>query len=439
MAGLAEQVNIDPSAVRPMTPVSRLDLTEKDALNLRSLAERAISDPPGMPLDSQLARFAVLCHELPEAIREALVDLRLSDTRSGGLVLSGLPVCDDELGETPSSSTTHASPELTTADAMLLLIASLMGDPISHAEIEDGRLIRDVRPMRGDELTQLGSSSTGELAWHIEDAFHDLRADWLFLLCLRNPSRAATSFARLQDVAISDETRSVLFEERFLVSPDTSHLDGATRPADRRIAVLSGDPHAPFVRVDPAFMPTLVDDQEAADALSSLIDAIDRSMQDVVLDPGDLFVVDKPSRSPRAPPIRSQLRRSGSLATGRARRRRSPQVGRQTHRPARPRPRRAGLILALLRLGGRVPQFLELENTTLDSVSIEDETSRQSGRLFSTGNWRRYVRHLAIEDDEVRDKSIRRNRLGAQQSGLNTHAALGGQNPLNLGVAHELG
>jgi Fe(II)/alpha-ketoglutarate-dependent arginine beta-hydroxylase len=272
--------------------ISRLHLTSEDATVVRELAQQLVDDAGQQPIESQLKRCAILSHELPLPLREALVDLRLSDTRTGGVVLSGLTVLDGELGETPSGIAVDHRPEVTLADATLLLVASLMGDPISHAGIEDGKLIRDVCPVPGHEITQLGSSSTSELAWHIEDAFHDFRADWLFLLCLRNPYRAHTSFARVQDAPLSNDVSSVLFQQRFLVSPDSSHLEGDAAPPDHRIAVLSGDPHAPFLRLDPAFMPKPTGDDEAEQALTAIIDAINNNLQYVVLEPGDLLVVD---------------------------------------------------------------------------------------------------------------------------------------------------
>ena len=273
-------------------PVSRLRLTQADAASIRSLAQRLLDEAAGQPVESQLEGFAVGCHELPISVRQALVNLRLSDKQAGGLVLSGLSIDEAELGPTPSDGSVDRSDEVALVDAMLLLIASLMGDPISHAGIDDGRLIRDVCPMPGRENTQLGSSSASELSWHIEDAFHDFRADWLFLFCLRNPEKTTTSFARLRDVPMSDEEASMLFQERFLVSPDSSHLGGDAVPPDQRIAVLSGDPAAPFLRLDPAFMAQTHTDGHAWEALRAFIASVSRSLQFVVLEPGDLFVID---------------------------------------------------------------------------------------------------------------------------------------------------
>jgi Fe(II)/alpha-ketoglutarate-dependent arginine beta-hydroxylase len=272
-------------------PISRLALAPEEAATVRALAAD-VADRLSGPLESHLTHISVRCHELPLSVREALVDLRLAETRAGGLVVSGLTVIDADLGPTPSVVARDPRRELRIADATLLLFTSLMGDLISHAGIENGRMIRDVCPIRGNETTQLGSSSLGELAWHVEDAFHDFRADWVALLCLRNPSQAATSFARFQDVDLDGRTSAVLFQKRFPILPDSSHLGGPDSPAQRPIAVLSGDPKAPFVRLDPAFMPAPEDDDEASEALAAAIDGVNRALQDVVLQPGELFIID---------------------------------------------------------------------------------------------------------------------------------------------------
>lgn len=295
--------------VQHVESVSRLTLTAEDAAAVRSLATRVVkASSPDQPLEAHLTRIALLSHELPFAVREALVDLRLSEKRRGGLVLSGLTVVDERLGDTPETGAiAELNDEVALADATLLLISSLMGDPISHAGIEDGKIVRDVCPVRGSEAKQLGTSSSSELTWHNEDAFHQLRADWLFLLCLRNPAGVATSFARLQDVlqrpelnrwVKDDQTheerslKDLLFEERFYVCPDSSHLSASDTPSGRRIAVLSGDPESPFVCLDPDFMSRNADDAAAEEALDSVIKAVDDSLREIVLKPGDMFVID---------------------------------------------------------------------------------------------------------------------------------------------------
>ena len=270
--------------------IARLWLSLAEGLALRTLADRVVADLVDGPRD-RLHRIALLSQELPVTLRRSLVDFRLGD--DGGLVIAGLPIVDEDLGSSPP--VTIAPPrhgELARADAMLLLIASFLGYPIAQAGVDEGRLVRDVSPKPGHETTQLGSSSSGELMWHNEDAYHPLRPDWICLLCLRNPDRTATSFARIVDVPLDEPTRSLLFEPRFHIEPDSSNTASATAAPPPPVPVLSGDKNSPFVRLDPAFMTRSPADDASGEALETAIKAIDRGLQNVSLAAGEIMIID---------------------------------------------------------------------------------------------------------------------------------------------------
>lgn len=249
------------------------------------------TEMPGLDFESHMPRLAVRCHELPESVRQTLVYFRLLNTPRGGFVLSGLPIDLDHIGPTPH---THDAVEFTDevrrATGLHLLLASLLGAPVSQAAVRGGRMIVDVCPLPGDENTQLATSSTGGLTWHNEDAHHELRADWILLMCLRNPDGIPTTFARVDDIELTPATAEKLRQRSFTVVPDSSHMD----PTDKlpRVAVLSGDRDSPFVRVDPAFMPRELQEPDAVEALETIVAALDDSLQDVVLQPGDVMVID---------------------------------------------------------------------------------------------------------------------------------------------------
>jgi Fe(II)/alpha-ketoglutarate-dependent arginine beta-hydroxylase len=272
-------------------PIARLLLSPAHGGDVRALADRVVTDLHADEPDAWLRRIALLCQELPVTLRRALVDFRLSG--DGGLVIAGLPIVDEDLGSSPPVTITSPShDELARVDAMLLLIASFLGYPVSQAGVDDGRLVRDVSPRPGDETTQLGSSSAGELMWHNEDAYHPLRPDWVCLLCLRNPDRTATSFARIVDVPLDEPTRALLFQPRFRIEPDSSN--SAAADADPSpVAVLSGDVSRPFVRLDPAFMAcAAADDDATGGALETVIKAVDNGLQNVSLAPGEVMIID---------------------------------------------------------------------------------------------------------------------------------------------------
>ncbi|WP_432841261.1 TauD/TfdA family dioxygenase [Dactylosporangium sp. CA-092794] len=275
-----------------MRPIARLPLALEDGAAIRTLADRVLTEVRHDRPEARLHAVALLSQELPMALRRALVDFRLSG--DGGLVVGGLPLEDADLGTSPPiSAEPPRHDELARADAMLLLVASFLGYPVSQAGVDDGRLVRDVSPLPGNETTQLGSSSSGELMWHNEDAYHPLRPDWICLLCLRNPDRTATSFARITDVPLDESTRSVLFQPLFRIEPDSSNTARATGAGLPSVAVLSGDADRPFVRLDPAFMSRRGDeDPRVGVALETVIEAVGHTMQDVPLAPGEIMIID---------------------------------------------------------------------------------------------------------------------------------------------------
>jgi Fe(II)/alpha-ketoglutarate-dependent arginine beta-hydroxylase len=297
MSRTSDPVTLDIS----VPPVERFTISSPDARALADLARDVRAGRPEVLREEDLLDLALAARDLPRPLWERLRRFRYETT--GGLVLSGLPV-DEHLIDTPTNlaERTPTAAELH-VETMLLLLASVLGDPFSHEEVQNGRLILDILPVPGDESTQLGSSSSGKLEWHTEDAWHDFRADWFMLFCLRNPQRAATTFGRVEDAlrAVDAEKRPVMFAPHFRLKPDSSHAQPAADAKSKRIALLSGDRRAPFVRMDPAFMDfdAPADDADAEPprdilrrAFEDLRQAFERVLTDVVLQPGDVLLVD---------------------------------------------------------------------------------------------------------------------------------------------------
>ncbi|MEU9455671.1 guanitoxin biosynthesis L-enduracididine beta-hydroxylase GntD [Streptomyces sp. NPDC048277] len=251
--------------------------------------------------------------ELPRRLRSTVLDYRSSE-RSATLVVSGLPLDDAVLGPTPLDRA--GSPSGTASlrqDIAFFLIAALLGDPVGWATQQDGRLMHDIYPVKEHEHGQIGWGSVETLTWHTEDAFHPLRADYLGLMCLRNPDGVETTVADLADIRIGDDLRALLWQERFVIRPDDAHrLTGESLAATGRsaellmrsrerveraladptpVAVLFGDTEDPYLCVDPHYMAGSQGEEEQR-ALDTLCDAVDAALTDVVLRPGDICFLD---------------------------------------------------------------------------------------------------------------------------------------------------
>ncbi|HEV2781004.1 MAG TPA: hypothetical protein VGX25_16595, partial [Actinophytocola sp.] len=150
---------------------------------------------------------------------------RFRRTEAGHCLIRGHHVDQDRLGPTPGHWKNAEDPQRTLRfDVRLVLYSAVLGDVFGWATQQDGRIINDVLPIKGNETKQLGSASDVYMHFHTEDPFHEHRPDFVTLACLRNPDRTATTMGHIDDVAIDPRDAEVLFEPRFVITPDEAHL-----------------------------------------------------------------------------------------------------------------------------------------------------------------------------------------------------------------------
>jgi Fe(II)/alpha-ketoglutarate-dependent arginine beta-hydroxylase len=286
--------------------MDRLHIDAAELKDLTQLLDQIEYEFDSFESDEELHRVTTFAHELPSGIRRTLNAFRL-EQMSGVLCISGYDVDQDRIGPTPAHWRERPVPSTARREELLLLLfSSLLGDPFCWTTQQNGRLIHDVLPIKGHEKEQLGSSSETLLTWHTEDAFHPLRGDFLSFACLRNPYAAATTIGYVDSLVLPDPAWSILFEERFGICPDESHLaknnshgsSEAFSEIDKMqdepelVPVLFGDPDQPYIRADPYFMMVSEDDQDAGDALSQLVKEMDGKMLDMHLESGDFCFLD---------------------------------------------------------------------------------------------------------------------------------------------------
>jgi Fe(II)/alpha-ketoglutarate-dependent arginine beta-hydroxylase len=286
--------------------MDRLVLTPAERREITGLLDEFEAGFARLDTPEVLAQATIMAHMLPARVRMQLNSFRL-EQMSGVLCVSGHAVNQEMLGPTPRHWRDQQEPSPAHREELLLLMyGSLLGDPFCWATQQDGRLIHDVIPIKGHEREQLGSSSETLLTWHTEDAFHPMRGDFLGFGCLRNPYGAATTVGYVDDLDLPADVRAVLFEERFAIRPDESHLpenNSATTAGafsgieamntdPEFVAVLFGDPQRPYMRADPYFMTLDQGDHEAAAALKEFTRAMDDKIFDLILASGDFCFLD---------------------------------------------------------------------------------------------------------------------------------------------------
>lgn len=290
----------------------RIRLSEDDVRSLSGLLDEILAKHSSVESPDFQAEVALYAHEMPRGLRSALHDFKLGESSAALLIVSGWPVDQRRLGRTPPHW--KAKPDRSPAleeEALLMLFGSMLGDCIGWSTQQDGRLVHEILPIQGNEHEQLGSGSEELLWWHCEDAFHPYRGDYLGMLCLRNPDHVPTTFASVEDLDLDPEDLELLFQPLYEIRPDESHLkknkglaevDDALESAygrieqmnsaPTRIAVLHGDPRAPYVRIDPYFMNPVAGHPRAQQALDRLIQALEEKLRDLVLEPGDFCFID---------------------------------------------------------------------------------------------------------------------------------------------------
>lgn len=262
----------------------------------------------------------VAAHDLPLRARRFLNDFRLKEDDDAAIsIISGYPVDNSKIGLTPLDRGSKMDASRTLEEQFLLvLLGSLLGDPVAWSTQQAGHLVHDISPVQGQECDQTGSSSKDELFFHTEDAFHPYRGDYLGMMCLRNESQAATTVAARKVLSrLPEAVLDILFQPRFVIRPDASQFEKHrfaktdelsetefekfleysdakiyqmnTQPEP--IAILFGSPNNPYIRVDCAvYMDAL--DQEAEDAIRAFATEFNKALHPLELEAGEICFID---------------------------------------------------------------------------------------------------------------------------------------------------
>ncbi len=229
--------------------------------------------------------------ETPAALRRAVRAFRRDSGPCGVLLLRGLPLGSDPLPMTPgvNNSVQRAA---TCPAAVLMMVASGLGDPAAFRAEKSGALVQDVVPVRGKETSQSNAGSVS-LLFHTENAFHPHRPDYVLLNCLRADQFGVAGLlvvsVRALLPSLSAPTSEALWAEEFSTEPPPSFQAG-TGASRAPHAILHGHREDPEIRVDLGATRPLT--RRAEEAFAELRSRCETSAQSLHLSPGDLAVVD---------------------------------------------------------------------------------------------------------------------------------------------------
>lgn len=240
--------------------------------------------------DVALVRLAAeQAFDVPAVLRTQLDAFRNTPPPAGCLLLRGLPVGD--LPPTPPEPTV-ATEKSAATEIRLLTFASLLGEPVGYLPEHRGDVVQNIVPVKGSASRQTSTSSKVNLMFHTEAAFHPHRPRYLLLYCLRGDPQARTTIASIHGALphLPQDVIDVLFQPLFRCSVDSSYLDGRSNVLGPALPVLSGDVANPAMVFDEDLMVGI--DEEAEEALHMLGTTLTEHHGGVVLEPGDLLVID---------------------------------------------------------------------------------------------------------------------------------------------------
>lgn len=200
-----------------------------------------------------------------------------------------------DIGDIPPTPTKQGfNLSLSKPRKILLDAASNYGFPISFTQEQNGALVQNVYPVKNTETQQISSSSKVVLGLHTETAFHRYKPTVVLLLCLRGDSKAVTTYADIDEIVkhLSPELLSTLTKPWFTTTIDESFRTNGEDDMEIVCSILKENQDTSKYEIcyDDALMKGL--NEQATNALSELKQAIDKSIQEITLNTGDLLIMD---------------------------------------------------------------------------------------------------------------------------------------------------
>lgn len=280
--------------------MSRYTLTPAESATVTDVADRFLTDRKDWDPLRNADEIRSESERLPLGLRQFLVSSRI--TEEPVVTVEALPLDRNLVPTPPSWQIAEKEGAAVREELILLLIASILGDPFGWANQQNGRLVHDVCPSKGQEKSLTSASSKAQLALHTEDVFHPCRGDYVALMCLRNPDGVGTTLAGLESLSLPEPVRQILGQKRFRFYPDDSHemapqyANGRpVSPEDREhevASVLFGPEDSPYLRIDEDFTSPLPGDSEAEAAMRECVQRLSAGAERVVLKPGDAVFLD---------------------------------------------------------------------------------------------------------------------------------------------------
>jgi L-asparagine oxygenase len=232
---------------------------------------------------------------LPDSFADKLDLVRYHQVNPSYILIKGCPV-DETLPDTPTNGAWSPMKESFVSEAILLGIGQQIGMPYGFSEEKDGKLLHQIAPVIGKETEQSSASSSTNLGYHIEVAYHEtMRPNYVVLYCLRSDieKQASTIVVDLRNALAQMPEWAVeeLKKPNFVFSLPVSF--GGVAQWSSPMPVIKGDLSLPECVLDFKGMLAISEDkrcQEALDMLETIMHETE-NINNIYLEKGDLLFI----------------------------------------------------------------------------------------------------------------------------------------------------
>lgn len=222
---------------------------------------------------------------LPVSIKEQINDF--INNQEPILLIKHLPI-DENLIKTPINNSFHIGGK-TMMGKISAIISEFIGSMVCYEAEGNGKLFQDMVPNKKLSNSQTSLSSKVELELHTEQAFSDLRPDYLNLACLRGNNEAKTYYLPM-DVVLENMNKDELIqlnEKNWYMGVDLSFMmNGCENNKRGPLSLFTNNSN--FVFDQDLLISTNSTSKYLVD---KIINLYYKYRKHIVLEPGDLLII----------------------------------------------------------------------------------------------------------------------------------------------------
>lgn len=265
-------------------------LTEEEKKIFIELSKPLIDISPSKEIDLYLSLAKYASSKIPIRIKKILYEFRRKGTENGTLLFKNIPF--DKNIKTPDNNSFHIG-ENTILSRIQAIINEYIGEMVGYESEGYGRLFQDMVPNKNLSNSQTSLGSKVELELHTEQAFSELRPDFLSLACLKGDSSAKTYYFHIDQIVrqMTNDEIDYLKKERWMIGVDESFvMNGCSSNLRGPLSIFTEKNDNYQLVFDQDLM--IGNTDEATILLNKIIDLYYLYRKEVILNSGEILLLD---------------------------------------------------------------------------------------------------------------------------------------------------